>query len=168
MRLSWKLSSLSKCCCVRLYSPEVLEGMSIFARGRRQGLSRRWWCKTWEEIILKVGAQHVNGVGDDVVDVSGGHNLPCNQPVQWNITSAPEQLPPTTFVLLMMRISVFSSSICKLDFSYFSSISATAFSSFVLLLNQSLGVAKVSWFISDTSNYHITARFSDKVVSWVV
>ena len=41
MRLLWKLSSLSKCCCVQLWPPEVLEGKTISARGRKQGLSRR-------------------------------------------------------------------------------------------------------------------------------
>ena len=162
------------CSIVVTWSPR---GEDHLSQRKKAGLveakerSRESW--GWN-CFEKVGVQHVDGVGDDGVVVSGGgdvgdsHNLPCNLPDRWNITSAPEKLPSTAFVLLMTRISLFSSSICKLDFSYFSSISSRAFSSFVLPLTQSLRRAQVSWLISDNSNYHITARVFDKVVYWVV
>ena len=127
------------CSIVVTWSPR---GEDHLSQRKKAGLveakerSRESW--GWN-CFEKVGVQHVDRVGDDGVVVIGGgdvgdsHNLPYNLPDRWNITSAPEKLPSTAFVLLMTRISLFSSSICKLDFSYFSSISSGAFSSFVLL-----------------------------------
>ena len=102
------------------------------ARGRMKATSRqnRLLRGSWEwghfEIVC---AQHIDGVGDDGGEVSDGGDVEtvmpylatCQFTETWRMHLI--ELPLVPFVLLLLRISLFTASICMFDFSYFSAIS---------------------------------------------
>ena len=80
------------------------------ARGRRKATSRqnRLLRGSWEwghfEIVC---AQHIDGVGDDVGEISDGddvqnsHDLPRNLPIHWNVTNASNRTATNAICLVI-------------------------------------------------------------------
>ena len=109
--------------CVELQSPEVLLGKTISARERRHGMSTRGerdvvgilkiklLRKRLRHIMLvALATMAVTSVMVVMLKIAMTYLLTCQFTGTWPMQL--QELPQTSFVVLLLRISVFTTSIC--------------------------------------------------------